>query len=72
MAIALFLLIFFTSFNVLEACLPSLISRMAPPDAKGTAIGVYSSVQFFGSFLGAAGGGFFMGIGTTRASSSSA
>jgi len=59
--IALFLLIFFTSFNVLEACLPSLISRMAPPDAKGTAIGVYSSVQFFGSFLGAAGGGFLYG-----------
>jgi len=56
--IASFLLVFFTSFNVLEACLPSLISRMAPPDAKGTAIGVYSSVQFFGSFLGAAGGGF--------------
>lgn len=56
--IALFLLLFFTSFNVLEASLPSLISRMAPPDAKGTAIGVYSSIQFFGSFLGAAGGGF--------------
>jgi MFS family permease len=56
--IALFLLVFFTAFNVLEACLPSLISRMAPADSKGTAIGVYSSVQFFGSFIGAAGGGF--------------
>lgn len=56
--IAFFLLMFFTSFNVLEASLPSLISRMAPADAKGTAIGVYSSVQFFGSFFGAAGGGF--------------
>ena len=56
--IASFLLVFFTAFNVLEACLPSLISRMAPADAKGTAIGVYSSVQFFGSFFGAAGGGF--------------
>jgi len=59
--IALFLIVFFTSFNVLEACLPSLISRMAPPDAKGTAIGVYSSVQFFGAFAGAAGGGFLYG-----------
>lgn len=56
--IALFLLVFFTAFNVLEACLPSLISRMAPAEAKGTAIGVYSSVQFLGSFFGAAGGGF--------------
>ena len=55
--IALFLLLFFTPFNVLEACLPSLVSRIAPPQAKGTAIGVFSSVQFFGIFLGAAAGG---------------
>ena len=56
--IAFFLLMFFTAFNILEASLPSLISRIAPPDAKGTAIGIYSSVQFFGAFLGAAAGGF--------------
>ena len=56
--IALFLLIFFTPFNVLEAMLPSLVSRMAPPHLKGAAIGVYSSVQFFGTFVGAAVGGF--------------
>lgn len=55
---AFFLLVFFTPFNILEACLPTLISRIAPPDAKGTAIGVFSSVQFFGTFLGAAAGGF--------------
>jgi predicted MFS family arabinose efflux permease len=56
--ISLFLLIFFTPFNVLEAMLPSLVSRMAPPQLKGAAIGVYSSVQFFGTFVGAAAGGF--------------
>jgi predicted MFS family arabinose efflux permease len=56
--IALFLLIFFTPFNVLEAMLPSLVSRMAPAELKGAAIGVYSSVQFLGTFVGAAGGGF--------------
>ncbi|HEY0663594.1 MAG TPA: MFS transporter, partial [Thiobacillaceae bacterium] len=56
--IALFLLLFFTPFNVLEACLPSLISRLAPAGAKGTAIGIFSSVQFLGTFLGAAAGGF--------------
>jgi len=57
-AIALFLLIFFTAFNVLEAMLPSLISKLAPPGAKGTAIGIFSSVQFLGTALGAGGGGF--------------
>lgn len=57
-AISLFLLIFFTPFNVLEAMLPSLISRIAPPQLKGAAIGVYSSVQFLGTFAGAAAGGW--------------
>src|SRR5581483_10392136 len=51
------LLVFFTSFNFLEASLPALISRVAPADAKGTAVGVYSSVQFLGTFAGAAVGG---------------
>ncbi len=59
--ITFFLLVFFTPFNVLEACLPSLISRIAPPGAKGTAIGIFTSVQFFGAFLGAAVGGFLYG-----------
>lgn len=55
--IGLFLLLFFAPFNVLEACLPSLVSRIAPAEAKGTAIGIFSSVQFLGIFLGAAAGG---------------
>ncbi len=52
------LLAFFTAFNVLEATLPSLISRTAPPAVKGMAIGVYSSVQFLGTFVGAIVGGW--------------
>lgn len=52
------LLAFFTAFNILEASLPSLISKIAPPGAKGTAIGVYSSVQFFGAFVGAVASGY--------------
>jgi MFS family permease len=56
--LALFLLLFFTPFNVLEAMLPSLTSRLAPAHNKGAAIGVYSSVQFFGTFVGAAAGGY--------------
>ena len=59
--IAIFLLLFFTPFNVLEALLPSLTAKLAPPGAKGTAIGVYSSVQFLGTFVGAALGGYAYG-----------
>jgi len=56
-AVASGLLFFFIAFNALEASLPSLISRMAPIDGKGTAMGVYSTSQFFGAFLGGAAGG---------------
>ena len=51
------LVIFFTGFNVLEAKLPALVSRAAPREARGAATGVYSSVQFLGTFVGAAAGG---------------
>ena len=46
------LLVFFIGFNLLEASLPSLISKQAPVVAKGTAMGVYSTSQFLGAFLG--------------------
>lgn len=52
--------VFFTAFNVLEATLPSMISKIAPLAAKGTAMGVYSSVQFLGAFSGASIGGALM------------
>lgn len=58
--VAAALLLFFTAFNVLEATLPSMISKIAPLAAKGTAMGVYSSVQFLGAFCGAAVGGALM------------
>ncbi len=51
------LVIFFAAFNVLEAKLPALVSRMAPDAARGAAGGVYSSVQFLGIFAGGAAGG---------------
>ncbi|GAV19383.1 inner membrane transport protein YajR [Mariprofundus micogutta] len=60
-AIGIGLLLFFVAFNVLEACLPSLISRMAPVESKGTAMGVYSTSQFLGAFVGGAGGGWLSG-----------
>ncbi|MBI3150157.1 MAG: MFS transporter [Betaproteobacteria bacterium] len=52
------LLIFFAGFNLLEAKLPAMVSRFAPPEVKGTAIGVYSGVQFLGMFVGGAVGGW--------------
>jgi predicted MFS family arabinose efflux permease len=55
--IAAALVIFFAGFNVLEAKLPALVSRAAPAEARGAATGVYSSVQFLGTFAGAAAAG---------------
>lgn len=53
--------LYFTAFNVLEASLPSLVSRVAPPEAKGAALGVYSTSQFFGAFAGGMLGGLIYG-----------
>lgn len=53
--------VFFCGFNLLEATLPSLISKTAPGDLKGTAMGIYSSAQFLGAFLGGAAGGWLYG-----------
>jgi predicted MFS family arabinose efflux permease len=60
-AIAAFLLVFFAAFNVLEAHLPTLVSRIAPAHTRGVAIGAFASLQFFGTFFGAAAGGFLYG-----------
>ncbi len=54
------LFFFFMAFNLLEASLPSLISKEAPAASKGTAMGVYSTSQFFGAFLGGALGGYLL------------
>lgn len=55
------LFVFFTAFNLLEATLPSMISKLAMPAAKGTAMGVYSSSQFLGAFCGGVMGGWIYG-----------
>lgn len=59
--LAAMLTLFFTAVNLLEATLPSLVSKMAPPDRKGTAMGFYSTFQFFGAFLGGMAGGWLHG-----------
>lgn len=52
---------FFSFLNTLEALLPSLVSRLAPAAAKGSAMGIYSSSQFLGAFVGGAGAGWLYG-----------
>lgn len=52
------LTLYFIAFNVLEASLPSIISKIAPAAAKGTAIGVYNTSQSLGIFVGGVLGGY--------------
>ena len=58
--LVILLLGFFVAFNVLEASLPSLVSRTAPEHAKGTALGVYNTTQSLGLFVGGGAGGWLM------------
>lgn len=55
------LFLFFSGFSLLEAFLPSLVSRLSPATLKGTALGLYSFSQFFGIFAGGTIGGWLLG-----------
>jgi len=57
-AIAILMCGFFVAFNVLEAMLPSLVSRVAPAQGRGAAIGVYNTTQTLGVFFGGVVGGW--------------
>jgi len=57
--IIIFLILFFGAFNYLEALLPSAVSKTTTADTKGTALGVYSTSQFIGIFIGGVVGGIF-------------
>ena len=54
------LMVFFVVFNLLEANLPSLLSRTVYPGGRGTAMGIFSSFQFLGAFVGGSAGGLLM------------
>ena len=58
--------LFFAGFNVMEASLPSLVTKTAPPEAKGTATGIYSSSQFLGIFIGGVVGGWVQSTGSAK------
>ncbi len=65
--IAASMLAFFAAFNLLEASLPSLVSKLSAPDTKGTSMGVYSTSQFLGAFVGGALGGTLLEQGGAQA-----
>jgi MFS family permease len=52
------LVLYFTAFNLLEASQPSLVAKLAPVGAKGTAMGFFTSSQFMGAFAGGVLGGW--------------
>ena len=54
--------LFFVAFNLMEALLPSLISKESPAGYKGTAMGVYSTSQFLGVAIGGSLGGWIDGM----------
>ncbi len=57
------LVLFFGAFNFLEAMLPATVTRIAPADMKGTAMGLFSSAQFLGAFSGGLIGGLLLASG---------
>ena len=52
--------LFFVGFNYMEAVLPSMVSKAVAPEAKGTALGIFSTAQFLGIFAGGAAGGWVL------------
>ena len=66
-ALVALMVLYFTAFSVLESCLPSLVSRIAPLDKKGTALGFYSTAQYLGAFTGGLCGGWLHGLWGTGA-----
>lgn len=61
--VVLLMVLFFTAFNLLEALLPSLVGRAAPAATKGTSMGIYSTCQFLGVFIGGQLGGLMLARG---------
>ncbi len=63
LGLGLTLTVFFIGFNILEASQPSLASRLAPPAARGTTMGVYNTLQSMGFFVGGSAGGLLLSQG---------
>lgn len=59
---AVLLFAFFAAFNILEASLPSMVSRLAPSELRGTALGFFNTSQSLGLFIGGAAAGVVRGV----------
>ena len=57
------LVVFFAGFNFLEAGLPARLSMLADGEVRGASLGVFSSAQFFGTFIGGLIGGRYLAAG---------
>jgi predicted MFS family arabinose efflux permease len=59
--ILVFALAFFLAFNLLEAAMPSMVSRLSGASGRGQKMGLYTTFQFLGAFAGGLGGGWLLG-----------
>ena len=61
-AVMVFALVFFLAFNLLEAAMPSMVSQLTGATGRGRKMGLYTTFQFLGAFLGGLGGGWLLGF----------
>ena len=61
-AMMIFALVFFLAFNLLEAAMPSMVSQLTGSSGRGQKMGLYTTFQFLGAFLGGLGGGWLLGF----------
>jgi len=61
-AMMMFTLVFFLAFNLLEAAMPSMVSQLTGTTGRGRKMGLYTTFQFLGAFLGGLGGGWLLGF----------
>ena len=60
-ALGVLLAVYFLGFNLLEAAMPSLLSRITGSRGRGRRLGIYSTFQFLGAFFGGVAGGWLLG-----------
>ncbi len=60
-ALGVVLAVYFLGFNLLEASMPALLSRITGSRGRGRRLGVYSTFQFLGAFFGGVVGGWLLG-----------
>jgi MFS family permease len=61
LALGVVLTVYFVGFNLLEAAMPAVLSRFTGRRGRGRKMGIYSTFQFLGAFLGGVAGGALLG-----------